>query len=154
MVKIMKKNGSAKAELINKIRSISGLDPTKKFGDFSEKELRGYALFAQILDDAGFQIPAHWDNWKWNNESKILSVNVYWSQIEWSYDNEDGLHHSMLEQRSAWVHFEDTTMSGGCVKSFFKRFKNAPHFIDWSDVYKIKAWALPEDPVDEEEEDE
>lgn len=148
----MKRNQREKMELINKIRKITGLDPTQKFGSFSEKELRGYALFAQILDDKGFQTPAHWDNWKWNNE-KVLSVNVYWNQIESSYDNETGEFTKYLEQRSAWVHFEDTTMSGGCVKSFFKRFKNAPHFIDWSEVSRVKSWALP-DPVDEEEEDE
>ena len=147
----MKRNG--KMELINKIRRIAGLDPTKKFGSFSVKELRGYTLFAQILEEHGFQTPAHWDNWKWNAKEKIMSVKVYWCQIELSYDNEDGEFHKYLEQRGAWVHFEDTTMSGNSAKGFFKRFKNAPHFIDWSEVYKIKAWALPEDPVEEEEDE-
>ena len=147
----MKKNRNQKLGLMRKIEKITGFGTTKKFGSFSEKELRGYALFAKILDEAGYQTPAHWDNWKWNNESKILSVNVYWNQIESSYDNEDGLHHPYLEQRSAWVHFEDTTLNGGCVKSFFKRFKNAPHFIDWSEVSRVKSWALPE-PIEEEDE--
>lgn len=145
------KRRNQKEEMINKIRNLVGLDPTKKFGKYSVKELRGYALFAQILDEKGFQTPAHWDNWRWNAEEKVMSVKVYWNQIESSYDNEDGLHHPYLEQRSAWVHFEDTTMNGGCVKSFFKRFKNAPHFIDWSEVSRVKSWALPE-PIKEEDE--
>ena len=149
----MKKNRNQKMELIRKIERITGFGVTKKFGKFSAKELRGYALFSQILDEKGFQTPAHWDNWVWDAENKTLSVMVYWNQIESSYDNEDGLHHNMLEQRSAVVHFEDTTMNGNSVKNFFKRFKNAPHFIDWSEVSRVKSWALPE-PIDEEEEDE
>ena len=148
----MKKNRNQKMELIRKIERITGFGVTKKFGKFSAKELRGYALFAQILDEKGFQTPAHWDNWVWDAENKTLSVMVYWNQIESSYDNEDGLHHNILEQRSALVHFEDTTMNGNSVKNFFKRFKNAPHFIDWSEVSRVKSWALPE-PIDEEEEE-
>ena len=137
----MKKNVNAKVELINNITKIvGGFGPTEKFGSYSEKELRGYALFAQILDEAGFQTPAHWDNWIWNSEGKILSVKVHWWQLE-----EGGT----LVFRSAWVHFEDLTMTGNSIKAFFKRFKNAPHFVDWSEVSALKELALPE-PVEEE----
>nr|DAN62897.1 MAG TPA: hypothetical protein [Caudoviricetes sp.] len=140
----MKKNLKVKEELINKARKITGLNPTKKFGTYSEKELRGYALFAQILDEKGFQTPAHWDNWKWDPDNKVLSVNVHWWQLE-----EGGT----LVFRSAWVHFEDTAMSGNSVKGFFKRFLTAPHFIDWNEVSALKERALPDDPVEEGEDE-
>lgn len=148
------KRRNQKEEMINKIRNLVGLDPTKKFGNYSVKELRGYALFAQILDEKGFEPPAHWDNWKWDPENKTMSVKVYWWQSEIAYDHQTEEPYRSLNQRGAWVHFEDTKMNGGCVKAFFKRFKNAPLFIDWSEVYEIKARALPEPVDNEDEEDE
>lgn len=148
----MKKNAKEKMELLGKIENITLFGVTEKYGKFSKKELRGYALFAQILDERGFQTPAHWDNWKWNSNTKTLSVKVHWWQTELeSY--EDGEEYKSLNQRSAWVHFEDVNMTGNSIKGFFKRFKNAPHAIDWSEVSAIKERALPE-PVEEDEEDE
>ena len=151
----MKRNGNTKRELVRKIERIVGFGPTEKFGKIgSVKELRGYALFAQILDEAGYETPAHWDNWEWNETDHTMSVKVFWWQSEQAYDKEKDEFYRSLNERSAWVHFEDATMSGNSVRGFFKRFKNAPHFIDWSEVSALKERALPEDPVDEEEEDE
>lgn len=138
----MRKNKKQKMELL------------EKYGQFSMKELRGYALFAQILDERGFQTPAHWDNWKWNSNTKTLSVKVHWwqTELESLESDEDGEVYHALVQRSAWVNFEDVNMTGNSIKGFFKRFKNAPHAIDWSEVSALKERALPE-PVEEGEDE-